>query len=83
MKNDPVIGCGISTIWMTREDDPFKEACAYHDAKYQYHIGTKNEADEQFFKDTWKIAEEKDSLYLKAKSYLFYGIVKSIGWMWW
>lgn len=30
-KDDPWTGCGISWLWGTSEDDPFYEACVWHD----------------------------------------------------
>ncbi len=83
MSKDPTIGCGISTIWQTRDDDPLGLACADHDAKYQNQIGTQKEADQAFCEDVFKIAEQKDSLYLKIKAKIYCGLVRLLGSRFW
>jgi hypothetical protein len=86
LKDDPKCGCGISWLWMTSESDPLRGACATHDNLYAHKnmLGlTRKEADRRFLKEALKIAKSRESLREKGKAYLYYGIIRTTGWLWW
>lgn len=85
MAEDKYDGCGVSTIWATSEKDPFFEACKIHDSFYSkgspaQSLMTRKEADKILLNNMLKVA---NTPILKAKAYLFYGIVRALGGFYW
>lgn len=85
MTDDPIAGCGISNIWLTRVDDPFKSACDWHDSAYEsgsseQQIYSRKTVDTIFLNI---MLREASTLYLKARAHLFYGLVRAFGGKYW
>lgn len=85
MKDDDYQGCGISRIWATRSDDPFRTACIIHDNAYKsgsWEQENLNRAivDYGLLQNMLMVA---NTPLLKAKAYLFYGLARSLGWLYW
>ena len=81
LPDDSGYGCGW-WIFKTCDDDSFFECCKGHDDLYTNHGDTsQKEADLQFYNCCLTVAG--DSNYLKYRAWLFYGIVRSLGWMFW
>ena len=87
LPEDPNVICGYGPF-STSEKDPFNAACALHDEAYTTHMIDKNEvsqkaADLRLLIDMLEVAKKKKSTVLKLKAYLYYGIVRSVGWLFW
>lgn len=85
MAEDKESGCGISRVWMTSRDDKFFMSCKMHDGMYTegspiQELLTRKEADKLFLNH---MLTRADSLKDKARAYLYYAIVRVVGWMWW
>lgn len=86
MTDDKAEGCGISKIWLTREDDPFRPACNWHDSAYlegseaSKHLSRK-ETDRRFLIQMLDIAKSDAKLRLKA--IIYYGLVRLFGGRFW
>lgn len=82
---DADVCCGISYLWSTGPNDPFISACAWHDLKYsedpKVRTQTRLEVDQIFLGRMLTIAGRDEELI--AKAYMFYSIVRSVGWLWW
>ena len=80
-------GCGISWLWMLRDDHPFKAVCDFHDD-----IHGKIDEDDKFTVEEVKMLEEADlatfeawkliakirsSRLNKFQAYLFYPIIRA------
>ena len=74
-------GLGISWLWGLPETHPFQQPGLNHDAHYELHDVSQLEADKQFLRECVSIAD--GSLKLRAEAYLFYSIVRMIGWYYW
>ena len=86
MEDDKDEGCCISKIWLTREDDPFRPACNWHDSAYlegseASKYLTRKETDRLFFIQMLDIAGSEAKLRLKA--ILYYGLVRLFGGKYW
>lgn len=83
--DDPNTVCGY---WFlnTGKNDYFIPACEFHDKAYtkgswhQKHM-TRKEVDDKFLEHMLLLAG--NDLTKKAKAYLFYGIVRSVGGIFW
>lgn len=85
MKDDNGKGCGISWLWLDAYGD-FKPACSIHDAEYGLNDGgvqpkTRKEVDDMFLQIM--LNEAKGSTRKKAKAYIYYGLVRALGGLWW
>lgn len=81
---DEKTGCGLSRLWFL--PDLFVEACSRHDQEYELaHAGeqtrTAREVDSRLLSDM--LLEAGTSLRKKALAYLFYGIARAYGWIYW
>lgn len=81
MGEDKLDICGDSRYWGLRADHPFQPACAVHDRLYSTMTGSRKEADDLFLKHMLFIAGHNPIM--KAQAYAMYGIVRSLGWIWW
>lgn len=84
--DDEYCGCGISYIWATSPNDPLQEACAWHDAAYmkgsdEQQRFTRSVVDKTFLDKMLNIAS--DDWKLRARAYLYYGIVRLFGSTFW
>lgn len=83
-KDTEGIGCGIYPLLLKRSK--FIEACSWHDQTYteqswaQLNL-TRKEVDDWFLQQMKQIAG--DSTLRKAQAYLFYGIARVLGGLWW
>lgn len=85
-KDDSQVGCGISSIWMTSNNDIFFPACEFHDSAYEKDSFlqkkfTRAAIDKMFLNQMLVIAEE--NILLKARAYLYYYIVRIFGGKYW
>lgn len=89
MSDDKDCGCGISKIWFTGSKDPLLAACLWHDIAYtrnsfQQRSGwNRARVDNEFLRQMLAIAAAHLSATMKARAYVYYGIVRAVGWRWW
>ena len=81
----PEAACGIQPF-VTGTKDPLHKACLWHDKAYlrgskEQIIFSRKEVDDIFLGKMLKLAG--DSLIKKAQSYVYYGLVRLFGWMFW
>ncbi len=82
--DSPGIGCGIWPLLL--EKTRFYPACSWHDVAYttdswaQKNL-TRKQVDDWFLKQNLLIAG--DNKYHRARAYLFYGIARAVGALWW
>ena len=92
LPNDPCIRCGwyiLSTDWIykafTGKPDPFTPACELHDNLYDEDLRpygmTRKEADKLFLSAMLTIVKEGKGN--KWVAYTYYGIVRSLGALYW
>lgn len=89
--------CGIAPLLATSRSDPFLGACMVHDEIFQArHDALDNkrlkdpalnvsleDANDDFYKTMDYVATREGSVMLHARKWLYYGIVKSLAWIWW
>lgn len=80
LPNDPVDRCGYF-CFSTGPNDPFIKCCVMHDKLYVGKPCTRKEADQAFYECCLQIAGEDRGLKIRAK--IYYGIVRSVGWLFW
>lgn len=85
--DDPNPACGYGPF-RTGADDPFLRSCVVHDLRYgQHDTGeelepyTRSRADREFLDNM--LRQSGDSLALKVRAYVYYGLVRSLGWLVW
>lgn len=85
LPEDPSCKCGIAYIWALPESHPFAlyGACRWHDERYVLKDISRAEADLGFLTRCMDVAREQDSTKLKVEAYFYYGICRSLGWLWW
>jgi hypothetical protein len=89
--DDPCRRCGymwLSTDWvfgLFGKKDPMREACRLHDDLFADPAGlTRKEVDDMFYRAMTVLIKEKgDKWYLYIQRDVYYGIVRSVGWLWW
>lgn len=85
---DTKLRCGYlwaSTDWiygLFNKVDPLTSSCVLHDNLYE-NPGNLNryQVDQLFLQHMLKTASHKNSSLLKAQAYLYYGIVRAVGWL--
>ena len=87
LPDDKEPGCGYG-LFKTGEDDPLLRACDVHDARYgQHEVGKEFEpysqarADREFLNNSLRLAG--GSKILKARAYIYYGLIRTFGWLVW
>jgi len=85
MTSDPEDICGISK-WWGLPNSPFSSDCAAHDIEHlKQEAGTqtksRKQVDREFLANMLKTAG--NSRTLKLRAYLFYGVVRTFGWIYW
>lgn len=90
LPDDPCKRCGwffLSSDWIYRllgTDDPFQRACAFHDDLYDKELRgdiTRKEADDLFLEAMKAILREGRGN--KWIAYTYYGVARSVGWLYW
>lgn len=86
MKDDKFEGCGIKDILATDSSDPFHKACVTHDKAYEkgsvmQKMSSRKQADDIFLAQCLEIAGS--CWPLKVKAYVYYGIIRAVGWLYW
>lgn len=82
LPEDPIDRCGYA-IFSLPSSHEFSEACSVHDETFLRKGISRNLADTRLLKDMLKIAKDKKSLKLKLQAYIFYGIARTFGKLFW
>jgi hypothetical protein len=82
LPNDETDRCGYFFL-STGQNDPMIPCCKKHDDMYEdkSHGHTQKEVDQLFFACMMHRAGK--SFWLRQRARLYYGIVRSLGWMFW
>lgn len=85
MKEDQKEGCGISWLFFDAYDQ-FSAQCQIHDAEFRlndegFQTKTRKEVDKMFLQIM--LSESQGKPLSVAKAYLYYTIVRAVGWAWW
>lgn len=82
LPNDPKIRCGYSRFSLP-EDHPFTPACKIHDEAFEHKLISRNLADTHLLKDMLRIARARQSFKLEIQAYIFYGLARVFGKLFW
>lgn len=85
MSSDNKEGCGIGWLFFDAYDE-FSPGCKIHDAEFRlqdegFQAKTRKEVDKMFLQIMLNESQGKPASV--AKAYLYYTIVRSVGWLWW
>lgn len=86
MPSDNKDGCGIAWLWFD-EYDKYRNACLVHDHNYVSNeqpeptVADRKEVDQAFLRVM--LTQSQGKPLSVAKAYLYYTIVRSVGWLWW
>lgn len=78
-------GCGIFPF-ITGKNDPFYDACAFHDSAYTQHSWheqhlRRKEVDRQFYLQMLEIAG--GNIFLRARAWIYYRLARTFGARFW